>query len=917
MRFQPWRPFKAPRPALETRRIERAAGFEEVVCPIGWSTARVEAWLDWAAALPSDWPHGDLHPALRADPPFDPLLNAGPARHARRLAAWGWSLGYFDAPADAEAFARQLAALMEQGLAAPGATLAFGARVHPTDPAIALPYNARGIEQPDLFSSAAPPDAAERALAETAGVVARCEGDATACADPAQSQALARAALAARVAGAPDADIADAIALARVGLGWTAPRRGPQAAMIAQACPEILAGGGEAAVRSALHAWTGGDLTLALSAEDALALEGARAAPMAGINLLALADEADLDAACRTLILALDIEVSAGFCVDPASAYVRRDARPICLAPAGLAERLVVEGLAFDSDQGRDRAAEIIARFAGAAWSASAELAAALGPAPDWTGDHAARLEEALAVVRRLTPGPTQARAACLIDRVLRDAAESGLRNVQVTGGLADAETALRLDALSLGAEPWSGPVEAAETADGVMVSRLSQAAVAGLRTLGLDADVAERRLLGARSLAGAPAIDHAALAASGFTDHEIAAAEAALAGAPSLADAFAPEVVGAGFVRDVLGASSDALADPGFDTLALAGFTPEAVATAEAYALGASSIVDSGSAADELAEAAPVFTSAAETSAAARLAMAASIDPFLDAPPVARLGLSFADAPTDAIALQAQAARSGARAFRLVRGPAPAGFALDIPDAPQDPRMSAANGERVVERIVEIGRTRRKLPDRRKGYIQKATVGGHKVYLHTGEYEEGEIGEVFIDMHKEGAAFRSLMNNFAIAVSIGLQYGVPLEEFVDAFVFTRFEPAGPVTGNDSIRSATSILDYVFRELGVSYLGRTDLANVDPGEFNADGLGQPDHLQPASHFISRGYSRGAAPDNLVFLPVAGRGENGVRGAEVCPACGDLALVRKGESRICQTCGSRQARSEAGGDLNAI
>jgi ribonucleoside-diphosphate reductase alpha chain len=118
------------------------------------------------------------------------------------------------------------------------------------------------------------------------------------------------------------------------------------------------------------------------------------------------------------------------------------------------------------------------------------------------------------------------------------------------------------------------------------------------------------------------------------------------------------------------------------------------------------------------------------------------------------------------------------------------------------------------------------RLPDRRKGYIQKAIVGGHKVYLHTGEYDDGELGEIFIDMHKEGAAFRSLMNNFAIAISIGLQYGVPLEEFVDAFVFTRFEPAGPVTGNDSVKNATSILDYIFRELGVSYLGRTDLAQV-------------------------------------------------------------------------------------------
>ncbi|MCR9222658.1 MAG: hypothetical protein NXH70_01200 [Hyphomonas sp.] len=176
------------------------------------------------------------------------------------------------------------------------------------------------------------------------------------------------------------------------------------------------------------------------------------------------------------------------------------------------------------------------------------------------------------------------------------------------------------------------------------------------------------------------------------------------------------------------------------------------------------------------------------------------------------------------------------------------------------------------IEAPSGVSRTR--LPDRRKGYIQKATVGGHKVYLHTGEFDDGSIGEIFIDMHKEGAAFRSLMNNFAIAVSLGLQYGVPLEEYVDAFVFTRFEPAGEVTGNDQITRATSILDYIFRELAVSYLAREDLAEL--GDVTHDGLGrgledgiEKSHAQPlpdeAAHLISRGYSRGQIPDNIVIL----------------------------------------------------
>ena len=169
---------------------------------------------------------------------------------------------------------------------------------------------------------------------------------------------------------------------------------------------------------------------------------------------------------------------------------------------------------------------------------------------------------------------------------------------------------------------------------------------------------------------------------------------------------------------------------------------------------------------------------------------------------------------------------------------------------------------ERIVERVVEKVRAqdRERLPHRRKSYTQKAIVGGHKVYLHTGEYEDGRLGEIFIDMHKEGAAFRSLMNNFAIAISVGLQYGVPLEEFVEAFTFTRFEPAGVVVGNDSIKSATSVLDYIFRELGISYLDRTDLAHVVPSADEDLGSGGDAGRGPAEAAIAKvastGYLRG-------------------------------------------------------------
>ncbi|HSS13407.1 MAG TPA: hypothetical protein VLL04_05925, partial [Rhizomicrobium sp.] len=176
---------------------------------------------------------------------------------------------------------------------------------------------------------------------------------------------------------------------------------------------------------------------------------------------------------------------------------------------------------------------------------------------------------------------------------------------------------------------------------------------------------------------------------------------------------------------------------------------------------------------------------------------------------------------------------------------------------------------ERIVEKVIEKIRAheRERLPHRRKSYTQKAIVGGHKVYLHTGEYEDGRLGEIFIDMHKEGAAFRSLMNNFAIAISVGLQYGVPLEEFVEAFTFTRFEPAGLVIGNDSIKNATSVLDYIFRELGVSYLGRTDLAHVVPvadEDLGKDGGGGGGVQEVAiTKLASSGYLRGRTQISVV------------------------------------------------------
>jgi ribonucleoside-diphosphate reductase alpha chain len=243
---------------------------------------------------------------------------------------------------------------------------------------------------------------------------------------------------------------------------------------------------------------------------------------------------------------------------------------------------------------------------------------------------------------------------------------------------------------------------------------------------------------------------------------------------------------------------------------------------------------------------------------------------------------------------------------------------------APEEKAEAVQVAEKIVYRYMN---QRRRLPDRRAGYTQKARIGGHKIYLRTGEYEDGTLGEIFLDMHKEGAAFRSMTNCFAIAVSLGLQHGVPLDEFVDAFQFVRFEPNGIVQGNPHIKMSTSIIDYIFRELAISYLGRVDLAQVSPDDLRGDAL----HREPAPETdretsVSRSPRAIDTPRSGHLHPVAENGHaNGrtstsggakaavaekVRQARLkgyegdpCSECGQLTLVRSGACCKCDSCGA--------------
>ncbi len=890
-------------PAMEWRDLERADEMVVVSAPAAWSDARVEAWLDWA---------GEIEPKAP--------LGGGPARYADRIAQAGLARGLFGDKADAAAFREALLATMLSGVATPAggqAGLELLSDIGEFEFQSAVKTTLAQRRGRLLAAQAAA--RLDAALAQVADAVRRCSGDARACSDVHKNPALARAARKARELGADDRTILDAIATAdtlRSSLGEQAPER--ELSMVASASRQAVAAGDEASGLAAQVGWETSALTLALSPNDAeLISRGAGAS--AAIDASAFLDEDGFDVERFTYVCHL---------WGTALELARGD-RPARLGLAGVGDCLLTQGWAQTSVEGRDGAAALWALAVGAALSASAEAAAVLGQdeafAQDKQGVLKTLAERRVRAAALRSALATEAAAALATAHAL--ARKQGLRSAALVGPFEDVEASLRLGGSPVGAAGAVSPVSVAQTADGWLLPAFSPAAFEALSAEGVDLDAARRHALGHGSLLDSPAIDHVMLQARGFTAHEIEKAENALREHHGIRAAFAPALVGAGFLRDVLGASAEDVARRDFDTLAFADFSPTEIAAAERHALGAGALGDCEALNPELREA---FRSIEAPAFADRLAMLAAVESFACLPSPVTVPVAFDSRPADAVRAQAAAARSGIRALRLQRATAPADFKLDLPEeaAPEPARVAAPVREpivteRVVEKIVERDRARRRLPDRRKGYIQKAAVGGHKVYLHTGEYEDGELGELFIDMHKEGAAFRSLMNNFAIAVSLGLQHGVPLEEFVDAFVYTKFEPAGPVSGNDSIKSATSILDYIFRELGVSYLGRDDLANGDSGQFNADGLGWGKPLEDdeiddvgldpvlASKFISKGFSRGAAPDNLVFASfgrkrVEGADRPGAEG-EMCPACGDLSLTRRGGMTVCDTCGAQSDR----------
>jgi ribonucleoside-diphosphate reductase alpha chain len=624
--------------------------------------------------------------------------------------------------------------------------------------------------------------------------------------------------------------------------------------------------------------------------------------------------------ACRLWTIVLEISVLMAQFPSREIAQLSYRYRTLGLGFANIGGLLMAAGIPYDSAEGRAICGAISAIMTGVSYATSAEMAKELGPFPGY----APNAQDMLRVMRnhrraaygqatgyeKLSVAPVPLDHASCVDKRLIEAAKSawdralalgeeyGYRNAQATVVAPTGTIGLVMDCDTTGIEPDFALVKFKKLAGGGYFKIINQSVPEALGGLGYEphqvAEI-EAYAVGHASLRQSPAINHTTLKAKGFTEDSLAKIESGLGAAFDIKFVFNRWTLGDAFLTDTLKVPTDKLSDPTFDLFAHLGFSKKDVEAANEHVCGAMTLEGAPHLKPEHLA---VFDCANPCgrkgkrflSVASHIHMMAASQPFISGAISKTINM-----PNDAtvedckqsymlswkLALKANALyRDGSKLSQPLNSQVLGDDDEDTGETAAEALLAnAAMGartaviterivERIVERVVHVkSQEREKMPSRRKGYTQKASVGGHKVYLRTGEYDDGELGEIFIDMHKEGAAFRSLMNNFAIAISLGLQYGVPLEEYVEAFTFTRFEPAGLVQGNETIKNATSILDYIFRELAVSYLGRHDLAHVDPREIVGEtGLGSSDQTtdeqldldlpESVTKMVSKGLMRG-------------------------------------------------------------
>ena len=698
--------------------------------------------------------------------------------------------------------------------------------------------------------------------------------------------------------------------------------------------------------------------------------------------------------ACRFWTLTLEISVLMAQFPSKEIAQLSYEYRTLGLGFANIGGLLMAQGHSYDSDEGRAICGAISAVMTGIAYATSAEIASEVGPFPQYkkNAKHMLRVMKnhrqaahgkskgykglnILPVPLDPAPCPDQkliAAAKAAWDSAVELGSQHGYRNAQATVIAPTGTIGLVMDCDTTGIEPDFAIVKFKKLAGGGYFKIINRVVPEALANLGYGeeqiSDIVSYAV-GAGSLKNCQAISPSALRDKGFGDDELAKVEAAMESAFDVKFAFNRFTLGDDFCKDTLGFTDEQLNDYNFNMLEALGFEKDAIEAANTHVCGSMTLEGAPHLKDEHL---PVFDCANVCgrigkrflSVDSHITMMAAAQPFISGAISKTINMPNSATVEECGEAYMMSWRLGLKANALYRDgsklsqPLSSGLiddleeeeetaaALDTPVAASAPQVI----EKIVERIVHSAE-REKLPHRRKGYTQKASVGGHKVYLRTGEYEDGRLGEVFIDMHKEGAAFRSLMNNFAIAVSIGLQYGVPLEEFVEAFTFTRFEPQGIVTGNDAIKMSTSILDYTFRELAISYLDRHDLGHVDREdlEVTTTGAGEA-QSELVNKVTSRGFIRkqglvvysnaggaaSAVADDAVATmrapaePAAattmaaapGTSSTGTSSTgsdaiaaervqqarmqgyegEACPECQNFTLVRNGTCLKCNTCG---------------
>jgi ribonucleoside-diphosphate reductase alpha chain len=590
--------------------------------------------------------------------------------------------------------------------------------------------------------------------------------------------------------------------------------------------------------------------------------------------------------AIRLWTMVLEISVLMAQFPSREIAQLSYDFRTLGLGYANLGALLMQMGVPYDSREGFAITGALTAILGGDSYAAGAQMAAEHGPFPRYVGNrqdmlrvirnhrraayHAPEAEYERLSVPPVPIDPDHAPADLLAaardawDNALHLGERHGFRNAQVTVLAPTGTIGLIMDCDTTGIEPDFALVKFKKLAGGGYFKIINQSLPPALRRLGYsEAQIKdiENYALGHASLNGAPFITPPSLAERGFGPAQLAKVEAALATAFEIGFAFNQWTLGEDFCREVLGLTDAQLNDYGFNLLAELGFTKDQIEAANEYVCGTMTVEGAPHLKPEHL---PIFDCANKCGKKGRrfiraeghIRQMAAAQPFLSGAISKTINLP-AEATVQDVAdaywlswtlgLKANALyRDGSKLSQpLNAGTDDAAAAIleaTLENVVTEAPLPLAAQEAATKLIYRYISKRRVMPGRRRGYTQKARVGGHKVYLRTGEFEDGTLGEIFIDMHREGAAFRSLMNCFAIAISLGLQYGVPLEEFVEAFVFTRFEPNGAVHGHDNIKMSTSIVDYIFRELALSYLARTDLVQVKPEDLRGDTVGKPSQM---------------------------------------------------------------------------